>query len=252
MIFPRILPFIEGMFHCHIWKNGGYIICATLPGDGHQPFCCVLTMAHIYYGDGDIVKDPVVTNEVCCPPFCAAILLLRSTSPKKPSISFKDFKKHIFEDIVFLWQNVASPFRQSLMATSLQNSFTWDLSVEPSLINSNMLLDIYLSDSARQAACCIARTKVCVFLVAGCGSICMYIYMYVLYCILIQIPVLIHICILCIQYNVHPSCNSHISRFLYNTCILTLLTIYLFGGLEHEFLIVPIILGMSSSLTFSP
>ena len=203
-----------------------------------------------YYGD--IVKDPVVTNEVCCPPFCGAILLLRSTSPKKPSISFKDFKKHMFEDIVFLWQNVASPFRQSLMATSLQNSFTWDLSVEPSLINSNMLLDIYLSDSARQAACCIARTKVCVFLVAGCGSICMYIYMYVLYCILIQIPVLIHICILCIQYNVHPSCNSHISRFLYNTCILTLLTIYLFGGLEHEFLTVPIILGMSSSLTFSP
>ena len=126
-----------------------------------------------YYGD--IVKDPVVTNEVCCPPFCGAILLLRSTSPKKPSISFKDFKKHMFEDIVFLWQNVASPFRQSLMATSLQNSFTWDLSVEPSLINSNMLLDIYLSDSARQAACCIARTKVCVFLVAGCGSICMYI-----------------------------------------------------------------------------
>ena len=73
---------------------------------------------------GDIVKDPVVTNEVCCPPFCGAILLLRSTSPKKPSISFKDFKKHMFEDIVFLWQNVASPFRQSLMATSLQNSFT--------------------------------------------------------------------------------------------------------------------------------
>ena len=157
------------------------------------------------------MKDPVVTNEVCCPPFCGAILLLRSTIPKKPSFSFKNFKKHIFEDIVFLWQNVASPFRQSLMATSLQNSFTWDLSVEPALINSNMLLDIYLSDSARQAACCIARTKVCVFLVAGCGSICIYIYDY--------------ICMYVLYTYTNTRTNSYISRFLYNIRILTLLTI---------------------------